>query len=105
MSIIVPIDPIPNQKFSVLLEDVRYAIVIQDVGQAMAVTIEKDDVVLVSSALATAGSFIIPYQHLSVDGNFAFSGAADEIPFYTNFNVTQQLFYFTASEVANGTAT
>lgn len=97
----IPLQSVPNQSLSVLLNGSRYVITLQELDVEMCgVTIERDNVVLVSNARAVSGFAILRYQYLQADaGNFAFVTANDEYPHYLKFNTTQQLIFATTAEI------
>ena len=102
MSIEIPLEAIPNQSFSIRLDAHRYVLTIKEMGDVMAVTIERDSVVLVSNMRAVAGTPLLPYPYLSQEfGNFIFTNTDPEaIPYYTDFATTCKLVYSTAAEIA-----
>ena len=97
----IPLDAIPNQSLSIRLEDRRYVITVRDIGDMMAVTVERDDVVLISGVRACAGSPLIPYPYLTGDaGNFAFTNTvAGNAPRWEDFGAACFLVYLTAAEI------
>lgn len=63
------------------------------------VTVEDEDGVVVASVRAVKGQWLIPYKHLSLNGNFRFeSDTTDEYPTYKNFQ-DFKLVYYTSDEV------
>lgn len=98
---IIPLQSVPNQELSCLLDGLRYVITLKELDSEMCmVTIERDGVVLVSNARAVAGYAILRYQYLQQGaGNFAFVTANDEYPHYSKFNTTQQLIYASDAEI------
>lgn len=101
MSLIIPLDPIPNQSVSVRLDGRRYVLSIKDIGSMMAVSIERDSVALLSGSRACSGTPLIPYSSLSGEaGNFIFTTTVDGvIPYYTDFGSSCFLTYSTAAEI------
>ena len=87
-----------RQSLSVVLEDSLYVITIKECSGVMAISIERDGVMLIEGRRAVAGMFLIPFEYLEL-GNFAFVTENDELPYYTGFNSTNQLVYFTVEEV------
>lgn len=106
MSLIVPLDPIPNQSLSIRLDNRRYVVTVQEIGGMMGATIERDGVLLISNVRCVAGFPLLPYPHLSRDaGNFIFTNTvAGKIPYYTDFGSTCLLVYSTAAEIAEDAA-
>lgn len=100
MSQQVPLEAIPNQAFSIQLEETRYNLRFRDLGEIMSVDISIDDVeILVGHRVVSAG-ILIPFQYLEGSGgNFIFETELGDIPFWTKFEITQTLFYLTAAEL------
>lgn len=98
----IPLQAVPNQSFSTLLEGVTYRIQIQATGDVMSVTISIDDVEIISGAHFFADAPLIPYEYLEgAGGNFLMTTEGDSIPAWRDFEVTQFLYYLTAVEVAD----
>jgi len=89
----------PNQSISVTLDGNFFNIVIKQAFDAMYVTISINSVLTISNVRAVTGTPIIPYEYLE-NGNFIFLTLNNELPFYTQFGITQSLVYLTAEEVA-----
>ena len=53
-----------------------------------------------STVRAVAGSLIIPSEY-EENGNFFFTTANYQLPYYTQFNVNQSLLYVSAAELAS----
>lgn len=92
------LERVPRQEFSVRLDMRRYQIRVIDVGGDMAVTITRDDVLLMSNVRAVAGFQLLPYQYMA-DGNFAFATESDARPWWEDFGNTCRLIYASASEL------
>lgn len=95
----VPIQSLPNQTFSISLENNTYGITLRTTNGVISATIIRNDVVIVENARCVAGFPIIPsvYQE---EGNFIFFTQNQQLPDYTLFNVTQTLVYVTEAELA-----
>lgn len=94
----IKIAAVPNQEFSVTLNERFYNFRIVTVDGCAAVTISRDDVVLVQGARMVAGTPLLPYPFLE-DGNFVLTTQDGDLPNYEQFGVTQALLYVTADEV------
>jgi hypothetical protein len=94
----IPLTAIANQTLSIRLDDRLYDITIKELNNAMGVTIVRDGITIVTNALAVAGAPLIPYRYLE-DGNFIIITLDDEIPYYTQFGITQSLIYASQSEL------
>jgi len=100
MSLVIPIDALPNQSLSVTLDGARFDIALKSSDTSCFASITRDDELLIENSRATAGTFLLPYEYLEGDtGNFLFVVQNELIPYYTNFGITQALLYFTAAEV------
>jgi len=95
----VPIQSIPNQTFSVTLDNNLFDLAIRTTNGVTSVSVTINGVDTIDNIRAVAGSPIIPYQYLEA-GNFMFLTANYQLPIYTQFNITQTLDYFTAAELA-----
>lgn len=98
MSLIIPLQPIPNQSLSVVLDGSSYDIRLNALTDTMAVTIARDNVTLLSGLRVVSQVPLIPYLYLE-QGNFIFTVDDSDIPFYTDFGVTQTLLYFSSEEL------
>ena len=98
MSVILPVQAVPNQVFSVTLDQSVYDITLKTVGDFIAASIVRDGTTLFTSQRVVTGTPLIPYRYQE-QGNFIFLTADDAFPFYEQFNVTQFLLYFTADEL------
>jgi len=100
MSIEIELQAIPNQELTIQLDSVRYALLIQEAGGIMAATLAIDEVVILQGIRIVAGGPLFPYKYMEGQGgNFVFVTELEEIPFYTEFGVTQSLIYLTVAEI------
>jgi len=95
----VPLEAIPNQTFRVPLDGSLWELQLKALSNVMVVTIKRDTVTLVENMRAVAGTPLIPYAYLEY-GNFIFVTENDELPYWTQFGVTQSLIYLTRAETA-----
>lgn len=99
MSVVIPLQPIPNQSFPITLDGNNFDLKFQAISEeCMAVTIVRNDVRLISGHRVVAGMPLLPYRYLET-GNFIFISETQNIPFYTEFGLTQTLLYFSQSEL------
>lgn len=94
----IQIDAIPNQRFTILLEQERYQITLKETRGVMSATIVRNDVILVQGARMVAGTPLLPYNYLE-EGNFFLLTTNGDLPDYTKFGISQNLVYLTAAEV------
>lgn len=96
----IPLQVLPNQQFTIQLDQTSYDLSINtcDTGNAqiMAATLLINNVLILSGIRLVTGTPIIPYFYLA-NGNFVFLTSNDELPDYNQFGITQYLIY--ASEV------
>ena len=102
---IAPLQAIPNQELNIKLNGNNYRITIKSVNNTddpennlMAVSIERNNVSLISGFRLVGGFTVIPYRYLE-DGNFAFSTPDQNYPDYTRFGVTQFMLYADPEEL------
>ena len=106
----IPLQAIPNQSFSIRLGDSFYDINLRMCGASsrvepfyrypiMVMDIIRDNAPVVTGQRCVAGFPVIPYRYLE-SGNFVFVTDDDNLPDFTQFNITQFLIYVSASELA-----
>ena len=95
----IPLQQIPNQSFSILLDGNQWNMILKTVQDTTVVSMTLNGTDILDSARAAAGGFIIPslYQE---SGNFFFVTQNFELPYYTQFTVTQAFVYISAVELA-----
>lgn len=96
---VVPIQALPNQQFSIVLDENRWEITLKTTNDVTSVSLSLNGAPVLKNARAVANVRIIPaiYQEA---GNFVFSTLNEELPIYTQFSVSQFLLYFSAAELA-----
>ncbi len=105
MSEVVPIDAIPNQSLSIVLDNDRYDIVLKSTQTSTIAYISSNEELLIEGVRCVGGTPLIPYEYLRAGaGNFIFSTPREQIPYYPNFGTDQFLFYFSASELEASSA-
>lgn len=105
MAFRIPLQAVPNQSFSLLLEELSYKLTLKSTRGIMSATIEIDDSVVVSGARFFADTPLINYEYLERSGgNFILTTEADAIPDFNQFGVTQFLIYLTSTEIADARA-
>lgn len=96
---VVPIQAIPNQQFTITLGGVLFDITLRTIDDFTATSIRKNDVDVLDGSRTPAGALLLPYRY-EESGNFLFVATDFALPYYTKFNITQQLLYFSADEIA-----
>lgn len=89
---------IPNQSFSVNLDNRQYDFTIKQYGTEVSVTLLRDNVLILSGLRIVGGFPIIPYEYLE-SGNFVLTIENEDLPDYTKFNVSQFLVYASEAEL------
>lgn len=97
----IDLDKVPNQSFSLIADQTRYDVSIKLAVESMIADISRDGEEVVIGVRCLPDTLIIPYQYLEGGkGNFVFLTENDEIPNYTLFGVTQNLYYLSPTELA-----
>jgi hypothetical protein len=104
MSILIPIQPIPNQSFSIQLDGNQFDITIRVAVNIMAADIIINNISIELGARIVAGYPLINYFYLQ-QGNLLLLTQNDEYPYYTEFGNTQTLVYLTIAEIQELNAT
>lgn len=101
MSSIIPLEAIPNQEFTIRLENLRYTVRINSVADSCTVaTITRDGATVINGTRIVANELLIPYPYLEgAGGNFFLETPDDELPDYEQFGSTHRLIYFTREEL------
>lgn len=94
----LPLQAVPNQSFSLILDGNNWDFLLKTAEDTTVVSLTLNGTDLIDSARAVAGSFVIPSRYEEA-GNFFFTTANFELPFYTSFNVNQSLIYLSAAEL------
>lgn len=94
----IGIQAIPNQSFSVRLDNQLYDFSIKSTSGVMSVTIARNGETILSNSRCVAGVPLIPYQYLE-NGNFIILTSNGDYPDYTQFGITQTLVYASEEEL------
>lgn len=87
-----------RQSLSVVLEGSLFELAFKECNGIMAGTVIRDGVTLVSNRRIVAGVPIIPEGHRE-EGNFIIFTDNDNLPYYSDFQVSNVLVYLTMEEV------
>ena len=96
--ILVPISAVPNQSFSITLDGNQYDLALYLTTNVMAIDVVRNNVPIIMGMRVLPYVPVIPYEYLE-NGNFIFNTENGDYPIYDQFNVTQQLFYLSQSEL------
>lgn len=95
----IPLQPIPNQSFSLQLGSNNYDIRLRTCESGVtSVDVIINNIPLLSGQRAVSNFPVIAYEYLT-DGNFMFITQNDEYPDYTQFGVTQFLIFADRKEI------
>lgn len=98
MALLIPIQATANQSLTVQLGDDRYVIEIKVSVGCMAMTIERNEVVVIEGSRVLAGEPVIPYHYLEA-GNFILLTQDDALPDWQQFGITQSLVFLSEDEI------
>lgn len=90
----IELKKIPNQSLIFENSEARFEIRLNCIGDAMCASVKKNGVEIISGAIVSAGVPLLPFPHLAVDGNFILATNNDEIPHWSKFEQTQELYYY-----------
>jgi hypothetical protein len=101
----IDLSPVQNQTFTSTLDGDFYDIDIFLAAGIMACNITRNNIVICSGQRIVGGSFLIPFfAYEGSSGNFMLlttqTDGQFEIPFYTQFGLTQTLVYISWQEIA-----
>lgn len=96
---IIPLSAIPNQSFSVRLDEMRLVVRLKEARGVMVADVQRDGVDILLGSRVLAGELIIPYRYLQA-GNFLLMTLNDELPDWREFGGTQTLVYLSPAEAA-----
>ena len=97
---LINLQNIPNQSFSITLNNVDYRIAVRTIQDLTFISVWKNGEVLFYNQICVPNGFVDPYKYISENGKIFFKCLDDEYPNYKSFGVTQWLYYLTAEEVA-----
>ena len=94
----IPIQALPNQSFSVILDGNQWDWTIELVNDAIAVTLALNGNTVISGLNIVGGMRIIPSEYEEA-GNFVLVTLNQQVPDYTQFGTGQNLIYLSAVEL------
>lgn len=96
----ISLKQLPNQELSIALENSRYIIRVVETNTMMAISITKDDVMLIENARLLPNDFILRSNLVDPDaGNFLMLVQDDSLPDWNSFGITQFLQYIDSDEL------
>jgi hypothetical protein len=105
MPLRIAIQAVPRQQLSVQFDGQRYVIELKETRGVVCATFTINEVLVASNIRFLADGPLIPYDYMEgIGGNFIMTVEGDALPDYTQFDVTQFLYYLSAAEVADARA-
>lgn len=95
---IITLQALPSQTFTLQADNNVYDITLKEVGGVIGFTLYVNNILVLSNSRAVSGELCIPYVYLQ-SGNFLISTLNDELPNYLEFGITQNLIYFSLSDL------
>ncbi len=107
----IPLQALPNQSLSIQLDNNNFDLAIHSCNtnpdalntQVMSITISLNStetpIIIGSNIRAIPNNFLIQADYLKIYGNFIFATQNDNYPDYTQFGITQYLYYFSYTEL------
>lgn len=96
---VVPLKQIPNQVFSVSLNNVDYRIALRSIQGLLYMSCWADGDLLFYNQLCTPNNWVNVYDYISVNGKFYFECLENNYPSYDRLGVSQRLLFLTPDEV------
>jgi hypothetical protein len=94
----IPISAVVNQTFSIVLDSIQYDLAIYLAKNVMAMDITRNNIPVLLGERLLPNSLIIPYRYLE-NGNFFMTSEDGQYPIYTEFGVTQFMYFLSQSEL------
>lgn len=99
--LIVPLQPVPNQALTIILDGQYCQINVYQEPAALFVDLYKDNALVVAGAIAENLNRIIRSVYLGFSGDLAFiDNEGNTDPYYTGLGSRYSLAYITAAEIA-----
>lgn len=95
---VLPINAIPNQQLSVLLDGNQWDINLKLTNGGISCSLSRNNEVIVQNARVVAGMRILQAKYQEA-GNFAMICNDQAVPDYTQFGVTQFMVYISQAEL------
>lgn len=95
---VIPVNPIPNQSFTIRIDGIRMALRIKEARGLMVADFTREDVLILTATPLLAGETLIPYSYLQ-NGNFVVLTTNRELPDWRKFGSSQQLIFLSQEEI------
>lgn len=104
--IVIPLQPIPAQAFTVSLDGQPCRIALYQKGDYFYVDIAINGVTIVQGRMVLNNVWIVRYAYLGVTGDLFIldTMGTDDSPSYEGLGTRYKLYYATAQEIATGAA-
>lgn len=97
---VVPVQAIPKQSLSVVLDNVLYGIDFLSTNGCMSLNVTRANERVVSGQRVVAGQLVLPFKRQEAEqGNFMFLTQGGDLPAYDQFGVTQSFLYASNAEL------
>lgn len=90
----IELKKLANQSLVYEGSEARFEIKLNCVGSAMCASIKKNDIQILDGVLVAADVPLIPYPYLANEGNFVILTDGEEVPHWSKFGDTQELYYY-----------
>lgn len=90
---------VPNQSFNIVLNGQDYRLHVRTINGLTYISAWQDDEILFYSQLCTPNNWVNPYKYVSDNGKLYFKCINGDYPTYTEFGITQELYFLTPEEV------
>ena len=98
---LIELDKIPNQTFTVMLDNVNYRVALRTIQGLTYISVWANGDILFYNQLCTPNQFVNPFNYVSTNGKFYFKCTTGDYPNYKEFGNTQSLYFLTKDEVDN----
>ena len=99
--LLIPLSPVPNQRFQVRLEDSLFGIELKTARESMVISISRDGRLILRGARCLPAAPLIPFRYLEgLTGNFFFLTEGGLYPHHSRFGGADTLWHVTADELA-----
>lgn len=98
MAQIIPLQTVPNQEFTIFLDGNNWNIRIVATNGCMSIDIAINGETILEGFRVVAGTPVIPFVAL-MNGNLVFLTQNDDLPDWTQFNISQFLYYYSIAEL------
>lgn len=95
----VKLSNIPNQSFEFMYDSRTFIVQLRTIQDFTFASIFLDGEPLLYSQICTPNNFINLHKYIKAGGKFFFKCVDNEYPYYTRFNNSQELLFYTDAEL------